>query len=262
MPEAMVKFAVDTAREAGEIIRGHFGTVRSGTEKAHQRGDIVTQADLEAESLIVTRIREAYPDHSILAEESGLLRVPKGECTWVIDPLDGTKNFSQHIPYFCTSIGVVCDGRPCAGVVYDPIHDEAFYAVEGAGAYLDGKPIRVSSQHDLRLMMINLAWARNKVGDLDFGQCAINVIEHTHYFRRFGAAALIAAYIADGRLDAAINLDLKPWDMAAGMLLIQEAGGVVSDLYGNPIDVLTPHLDIIAANPVLHEKIVKEIICR
>lgn len=262
MPEAMVKFALDTAREAGEIIMGHFGTVRSGAEKAHQRGDIVTQADLEAESLIVTRIREAYPDHSILAEESGLLSVPKGQCTWVIDPLDGTKNFSQHIPFFCVSIGVVCDGHPIAGVVYDPIHDEAFYAVEGVGAYVDGHPIHVSHQHDPRFMVINVAYARNKVGDLDFGKCARNIVEHTFYLRRFGAAALIAAYIADGRLDAAVNLDLKPWDMAAGMLLIQEAGGVVSDLYGNPIDILTPHLDIIAANPVLHEKIVKEIMVR
>ncbi len=260
MPEAMVKFALDTARDAGGIVRGHFGAVRSGTAKT-QPGDIVTHADLEAESLIVTRIREAYPDHSILAEESGLHSIPEGEYTWVIDPLDGTKNFTQHIPFFCVSIAVVRDGCPVVGVVYDPIHDEAFYAVEGAGAYLNGKPIRVSSQHDLRLMVINLAWARNMVGDLDFGQCAIKVVEHTHYFRRLGAAALVAAYIADGRMDAAANLDLKPWDMAAGMLLIQEAGGVVSDLFGNPLDILSPNLDIVAANPLLHEKLIREILC-
>lgn len=261
MPEAMVKFAMDTAREAGEILCKHFGTIRSGTAK-NQRGDVVTQADLESESLIVTRIREAYPDHSILAEESGLLKLPKGECTWVIDPLDGTKNFTHHLPFFCVSIGVVCDNRPIAGVVYDPIHDDMFYAVEGVGAYLNGNHIKVSSQHDLDLMLINVAWARNMVGDIDFGKCAVNIVEHTNYFRRFGSAALVAAYVADGRLDAAANLDLKPWDMAAGMLIIQEAGGVVTDLCGQPLDILNPNLNIVAANPVLHRKMIEEILVR
>ena len=258
MPEAMVKFACDTAREAGKILLGHFGRIRSGAPK-NQRGDMVTQADLESESFIIRRISGEYPDHRILAEESGMLDIAEGECTWIIDPLDGTKNFTLCIPFFCVSIGILCGDRITAGAVYDPIHDDMFYAVEGAGAYLNGAPIRVSDQTDPGLMVVNLAWSKNSSDGRDFAEYAVGIVERTNYFRRLGSAALVMSYVAVGRLDASVSLDLKPWDAAAATLIIREAGGVVTDFEGSPLDVTNPSLDIVCANPVLHEKMLKEI---
>jgi len=258
MPDAMVKFAADTAREAGEILMRHFGSVRSGTAK-NQRGDMVTQADLESESHIIGRIREAHPDHRILAEESGLLDIAEGDCTWIIDPLDGTKNFTLGIPFFCVSIGVLCGKRLVAGVVYDPIHDDMFYAVEGAGAYLNGSPIHVSDQTDIGLMVVNLAWSLNEWEGGDFSRYAVGIVDRTNYFRRLGSAALVKSYVAVGRLDAAVSVQLKPWDVAAATLIVREAGGVVTDFQGKSPDLLRESQDIIAANPILHEKIVREI---
>lgn len=258
MPEAMVKFAADTAREAGSILMRHFGTVRSGTAK-NQRGDVVTQADLESERHIISRIREAYPDHSILAEESGMHDVDEGEYTWVIDPLDGTKNFTLGIPFFCVSIAVLRGRRAVAGVVYDPVHDDMFYAVEGAGAYLNGSPIRVSDQDDIELMIVNVAWSLNEYEGGNFSPYAVKIVDRTDYFRRLGSAALVKSYVACGRLDAAVSVKLRPWDVAAAALIVREAGGVVSDFRGEPLDPLHDPVDIVVANPILHERIIKEI---
>lgn len=258
MPDAMVKFAADTAREAGEILVRRFGTIRSGEAK-NQRGDVVTQADLESESHIIRRIRDAYPDHRILAEEAGVLDTGGGDCTWIIDPLDGTKNFVQCIPFFCVSIAAMCGKRGVAGVVYDPIHDDMYYAVEGAGAYLNGSPIRVSEQTDPGLMIVNLAWSLNEWEGGDFSKYAVRIVDRTDYFRRLGSAALTMSYTADGRLDASVSVQLKPWDVAAASLIIREAGGVVTDFHGSPLDLAQPSVDVVAANPVLHEKMLKEI---
>lgn len=258
MPQAMVKFACDTAREAGEILLGHFGRIRSGAPK-NQRGDMVTQADLESESHIIKRIGAEYPDHRILAEESGAQDIGEGECTWIIDPLDGTKNFTLCIPFFCVSIGILCGDRITAGAVYDPIHDDMFYAVEGAGAYLNGAPINVSDQSDPGLMVVNIAWSQNSSRGRDFSQNAVRIVDRTDYFRRLGSAALVMSYVAVGRLDASVSIDLKPWDAAAATLIIREAGGVVTDFDGHPLDVTQPSLDIVCANPVLHGQMMKEI---
>lgn len=258
MSEAMVKFAVETAHEAGAILRDYFGKIRVGTPK-QDRGDVVTQADLESESLIIRKIREQYPEHRILAEEAGTIELDGAEYTWIIDPLDGTKNFVQHIPYFCVSMGLVCRNRPVGGVIYDPIHDEMFCGFEGGGSFLNGQPIRVSPLTDISVMLVNIAWGGHTYDGFDFKRCAVKIIEHTNYMRRLGAAALSLAYVASGRLDASVLPGIRPWDAAAGVLLVSEAGGKVTDMHGGVPDLSKQHVDVIAANPVLHEQMMKEI---
>lgn len=256
--EVSVDFLLETARHAGGIIHGYFRTIKTATEKA-VRGDVVTQADLESEKYIIGRIREAYPEHNILAEESGEISLPKGEYSWIIDPLDGTKNYFQRVPLFCVSIGVLRGGQPFAGAIYDPIHDEMFHAVKGQGAFLNGKPIKVSTQDDLSVIMINLAWSMHRSGGQEFGRYANEIIARTSYSRRYGTAALAMAYVADGRLDAVALIELNPWDTAAGTLIIQEAGGVVSDLKGNPLDFSQKSIHVLGANPAIHEQLMREI---
>jgi myo-inositol-1(or 4)-monophosphatase len=256
--DELVSFMLDTAGQAGKLVRAHFRRIRTGTAK-RDRGDLVTQADFESDSYIVGRIREAYPEDGILTEESGSVKLPKGERTWIVDPLDGTRNFVQGIPFFCVSIALLEGNRPIAGAVYDPVHDEMFHAVEGGGAFLDAGPIKVSDQSDPRIMVVNLAWSREGITHRRFMGYAERVVARTHYWRRLGAAALTMCYVASGRMDAVIAPGLRPWDAAAGTLIIREAGGVVSDLRGKPVNLARRFPDVLAANPVLHQRLLKEI---
>ena len=254
----MIDFMIQTAQDAGQVILDYFGRAREVKTKADS-GDVVTQADLDSDRLIISRIREAFPEDGILTEESGALSLAEGSSVWIVDPLDGTRNFSRGVPIFCVSIGVIRDGRPVAGVIHDPVHGETYHAVEGQGAFLNGQRLRVSDEDDLELVMVNMAWTMRTSDGQSFMPMAAKLVERTNYTRRYGSAALALAYTAAGRLHATVLVDLKSWDVAAGMLIVSEAGGRITGFHGEEIVLPKPSVDLIAANPSLHGLLIREI---
>jgi myo-inositol-1(or 4)-monophosphatase len=230
--QPMLNIAVRAARRAGEVIIRGMNRVHRLDVRAKGQNDFVTEIDMQAEREIIDIVRKLHPDHAFLAEESG--QSGDAEFVWIIDPLDGTTNFMHGFPQFAVSIGVQRRGRMEHGVVYDPLRQELFTTSRGEGAQLDGKRIRVSGHTALERALIgtgfpyraNLHWLDNYMGMFKA------VTEQTAGIRRPGAAALDLAYVAAGRLDAFWELGLSPWDTAAGMLLITEAGGMVGTLTG------------------------------
>lgn len=240
-----VNLAVRAARAAGSIIMRHLAQVDQLTVTAKQRNDFVTEVDQAAEQEIIRIIGRAHPDHTIIAEESG--EQGKGEPTWIIDPLDGTTNYIHRFPQFAVSIAMVERGQIEHGVVYAPFTQELFTASRGAGAQLDGRRIRVSAVRTLERALVGTGFPNRPGQKLDdYMQQFRAVTESASGVRRAGAAALDLAFVAAGRLDGFWEMGLKPWDIAAGMLLITEAGGRVGDLTGD--DVLNSG-DIVAGNP-------------
>ena len=241
-----------TARQAGEYIYSRVGRLR---EVSHKSGinDLVTDVDKGSESIIIERIRESFPDHSILAEESG--EDSSGSVfRWVIDPLDGTTNYTHSFPFFCVSIGVFRAGEIEIGVVYDPCRDELFTASKGSGAFLNGAKINVSGRQTLSDSMIATGFAYNvetkKANLVHFG----TILETAQSVRRAGSAALDLCYVACGRFDGFWELGLHPWDTAAGQLIVTEAGGKVTDMSGEVFDIFKK--DIIATNGNIHSEMV------
>ncbi len=234
----MLNIAVKAARRAGSIIN-RAALDRTQLEiRSKRANDFVTQVDKAAESAIIDIIRQAYPDHAILGEESGAIDgqgagAAKSEYRWVIDPLDGTTNFIHGFPQYCVSIAVQHRGATAHGVVYDPGKNELFTASKGRGAFLDDRRIRVSKCANLKDALVGTGFPFKELSriDLYFRQLR-EVMQNASGVRRAGAAALDLAYVAAGRLDAFWELGLAPWDMAAGALMIQEAGGLVGDLAG------------------------------
>jgi myo-inositol-1(or 4)-monophosphatase len=252
------EFLTETARGAGEIIRSHFGKVKSRRSKG-DRGDIVTEVDIESESYVLGRIRDAFPDHNIISEEAGSID-NKGSFTWLVDPLDGTRNYSLGIPFFGVSLALIKDGVAQYGVIYDPTHDEMFFAARGHGATLNGVRMQVSGETDMDDAIISISWLRRMVDHSQFVGYVDKVSRQTSYLRRLGSAALVCAYVAAGRLDAYMQGSINAWDIAAGSLLVEEAGGTVTDFEGCPLDLSRPQTDILAASPALHKKLMEEII--
>ena len=230
----MLNIAIKAARRAGSIIN-RAALDRTKLEVRSKRAnDFVTQVDKAAESAIIDIIRQAYPDHAILGEESGALEGKKIEYRWIIDPLDGTTNYIHGFPQYCVSIALEHRGAIEHGVVYDPSKNELFTASKGRGAFLDDRRIRVTKCTNLKDALVGTGFPFKEMSRLDlyFRQLR-EVMQTSSGVRRAGAAALDLAYVAAGRLDAFWELGLAPWDMAAGALLIQEAGGMVGDLKGD-----------------------------
>ena len=230
----MLNIAVKAARRAGSIIN-RAALDRTQLEiRAKHANDFVTQVDRSAESAIIDIIRQAYPDHAILGEESGALEGKKAEYRWIIDPLDGTTNFIHGFPQYCVSIALQHRGVIEHGVVYDPSKNELFTASRGRGAFLDDRRMRVTKCANLKDALVGTGFPFKEMSRLDlyFRQLR-EVMQTSSGVRRAGAAALDLAYVAAGRLDAFWELGLAPGDMAAGALLIQEAGGMVGDLKGD-----------------------------
>jgi myo-inositol-1(or 4)-monophosphatase len=230
--QPLLNIAIRAARRAGDLIVRRMNRSQTLDYRAKGPNDFVTEVDMMAEQDIIATVRKSYPDHAFLAEESG--RIGDAEFVWVIDPLDGTTNFIHGFPQFAVSIGVQRRGRVEHGVVYDPLRQELFTTSRGDGAQLDGHRIRVSRQAGLDGALIgtgfpyreNMRWLDSYLGMFR------SVAENTAGIRRAGAAALDLAYVAAGRLDGFWELGLKPWDTAAGTLLITEAGGMVGNLTG------------------------------
>ena len=228
----MLNIAVRAARKAGSIINRAALGGEGLKVRAKQANDFVTQVDQQAEEAIMGIVRNSYPEHGFHAEESGRTE-GKGEYVWIIDPLDGTTNFIHGFPQYCVSIGVQHRGSLAHAVVYDPLKNELFTASKGRGAFLNDRRIRVSKCLRLEDALVGTGFPFREITRIDlYVRQLKNLMTGSSGVRRAGAAALDLAYVACGRLDAFWELGLSPWDMAAGALLIQEAGGLVGDLSG------------------------------
>src|SRR3954470_2268169 len=242
------------AREAGELLMQHFGKV-----EIEYKGevDLVTKADREAEKLIVERVRALWPKHDITGEE-GTRTNTGSDFRWYIDPLDGTTNFAHGYPVFCVSIAVedVAAGERVAGAVFDPTRNEMFSAEKGSGAELNGKKICVSKTKTLAESLVATGFPshkRHKNPNIHFYH---QITLRSHGVRRAGSAAIDLAYTACGRYDAYWEFNLNSWDTAAGVLLVQEAGGRVSDFSNGPFDIASK--EVAASNTLLHPELLKE----
>ena len=258
----MLDFAIETAREAGRVLGERFG--RASLEVTHKGDiDLVTESDLAAERLIVERIRSHYPRHAILAEESGASEQVgggAGEYKWIIDPLDGTTNYAHGYPCYCVSIALERAGVLLLGVIHDPTRDETFAAERGAGATLNGRRIRVSEINDLNEAMLCTGYPYDVRGRDNFVRNFKNFILHAQGVRRDGSAALDLAYVACGRFDGFWEEGLRPWDVAAGAVIVEEAGGRVSRYDDAPYDIYTP--PIMASNGLVHEAMMRVLALR
>ncbi len=259
MSEDLIVFATHTARRAGEVLRRYY-TPRPGVEQGLTPDtkstdiDLVTQADLESEQLILDAIRTAFPDHAILSEESGESdagETGEAEYRWLVDPLDGTTNFAHGLPVFAVAIALEREGQPVLAVTYDPLRDELFAAQAGQGATLDGQPIRVSTTPTLRHSLVATGFAYIRATtDLNNLAEFNRVMPRVQGIRRLGSASLDLAYLACGRIDGYWEYHLSPWDWAGGALLIREAGGSVTDIHGRPWQVGDNSL--VASNGLIH----------
>jgi len=230
----MLNTAVKAARKAGSIINRASLDLDLIKVASKGRSDFVTEVDRAAEAAIIETLKQAYPSHEILAEESGASRPGGGaEYTWIIDPLDGTTNFIHGFPQYAVSIGLQHNGLITQAVVYDPTRNELFTATRGRGAFLNDRRIRVSRRAKLSESLIGTGFPFRKLEHLDeYVRMFKLITEQTAGIRRPGAAALDLAYVACGRLDGFWEFGLSPWDMAAGSLLILEAGGLIGDFDG------------------------------
>lgn len=242
----MLNTAVKAARRAGTIINRASMDLDLVQVTRKQQNDYVTEIDKAAEAAIIETLLKAYPDHAILAEESG--SAGDSEYLWVIDPLDGTTNFIHGFPQYCVSIGLQHKGVMTQGVVYDPTRDELFTATRGAGAFLNNRRIRVSKRTRLQEALLGTGFPFKNLDFLDSYLAVFRKLTaNSAGIRRPGAAALDLAYVACGRFDGFFEIGLSPWDIAAGSLLVTEAGGLIGGFDGEAVPL--EHKDIVAANP-------------
>lgn len=246
--------AVEIAKEAGTFLKENVGKIKT-IERKSSEINLVTDIDKRSEAMIIAKIKSTFPGHDIIAEESGK-DVGSSEYRWIIDPLDGTTNFTHGLPMFCVSIGVEFKGEIVAGAIYDPMHDELFSAEKGNGAFLNGKKIQVTAEERMIRSLIITGFPYN------IAENPMHAIDHFDHFlvrtqavRRLGSAAIDLAYVACGRAEGFWEVQLHPWDMAAGMLLVQEAGGTVTNFRGRPTSIYTS--DIVASNGKVHNEMLK-----
>lgn len=234
MREPIINIAIQAARSAGTIIMRAANRLDKVLVSEKLPGDFVTDVDKSAEREIIATIQKAYPDHCILSEEIGEVAGRNEDYQWIIDPIDGTRNFIHGFPHFAVSIAVSHKGKIEHGVIYDPIRDEIFSASRGKGAQLNERRIRVSSRKNLdeALLGTGFPYRHSQEYQDAYAEMLKTLLPICGDVRRAGSATLDLAYIASGRLDGFWEMGLKPWDLAAGILLIKEAGGLVSDLHG------------------------------
>jgi myo-inositol-1(or 4)-monophosphatase len=251
----MIQIAIDAAREAGRFLKYSVGKVTTIETKKGEERNLVSDIDRGSEKKIIDMIRRHYPTHAILAEESGA-SASTADYRWIIDPLDGTTNFLHGVPVFSVTIALEHKGELVAGVTYDPNMDELFTAEKGSGAFLNGKRLRVSTTDQLINSLLITGFP------YDIAKNPDHAVEHFVHFlmegqgiRRLGSAALDLAYVAAGRYDGFWEVNLNPWDMAAGILLVTEAGGKVTDFAGRPSDIM--RRQVLASNNVIHDAMLR-----
>lgn len=254
----MVNTAVKAAREAGNQIVRQYGRMDRVRVSAKGLNDFVSDVDRQAEDTIVRVLLGAYPDHGILAEESGRREGSDPDHVWIIDPLDGTTNFLHELPHFAVSIALKSRGRLTAAVIYDPMRQELFTAHRGGGATLDGKKIRVRAASSLQGRLIGTGFPFKYPAWRDTYLDMFRAVSaRAGDLRRAGSAALDLAYVACGRLDGYWELGLAPWDLAAGALLVREAGGIVADFSGE--DGSLENGQVVAGSPKLFHDLLREV---
>lgn len=255
---ATLDFALGVAREAGALLR-RFSHQRHEVTYKSTEIDLVTEADLASEKMIVQAIRERFPQHTILSEEGlGDLQQIAGEtpCLWLVDPLDGTVNYAHGYPVWGVSLALADHGTVVLAVTYDPLRDEMFWAERGKGAWLDGQRLQVSSTGSLKqsLVATGFAYSRASLEENNLAEFSA-IMPRVQGVRRAGAAVLDMAHLAMGRLDGYWEMYLNPWDWGAGWLLVEEAGGSVTDLRGNPWALQRE--EIVASNGALHQELLE-----
>jgi myo-inositol-1(or 4)-monophosphatase len=256
MTGEIAAFAREISVEAGPILLRGFRSEKT-VISYKSKTDLVTDADRASESLLVGRISERFPDHAIIAEEGSRKEAPGGYL-WYVDPLDGTNNFAHGIPFFCISIGVFSLSlkQVIAGVVYNPFLDEMFTAERGGGAFLNGNTIHVSSLADIGISLLATGFPYDKAISKKNNIPEFNrVVPRVQGIRRMGSAAIDLSYVACGRLDGYWEGKLNPWDMAAGSLIVEEAGGRVTRYDGG--DFMPEYPEIIASNGLIHNQIME-----
>lgn len=252
----MLNIAIRAARNAGNLIVRSLQHVDHLEVSTKGLNDFVSDVDRLAEQEIINLISKAYPDHAFLAEESG--QKGDGDIVWVIDPLDGTANFLHGFPHYCISIAAMVHGRIEHGVIYDPLRDELFTATRGAGAKLNDRRLRVAKRKELKQSLLATGFPFKYPQHFptyleSFRALFPQVVD----IRRTGSAALDLAYVAAGRIDGYWEIGLQKWDLAAGVLLVEEAGGVVSDF--NEGDDYFATGNVVVANPAIHSKMLESI---
>jgi myo-inositol-1(or 4)-monophosphatase len=253
----MLNVAIRAARSAGKIINRASLDIEGLKISTKSPNDFVTEVDQRAEDAIIHILLEAYPNHGILAEESGTERgAPNSDFVWIIDPLDGTTNFIHGLPFYAVSIALAVRGQVQQAVVYDPAHNDLFYASKGQGAFLNDKRLRVSKRTRMAEALIGTGFAFRKGDNFQrYLRMFEEVMQHCAGLRRPGAAALDLCYVAAGYYDAFFESGLHPWDMAAGSLMISEAGGLVGNFTGEA-DYLHQR-EVVAGNPKIYGQLVK-----
>ncbi|PIR17111.1 MAG: inositol monophosphatase [Deltaproteobacteria bacterium CG11_big_fil_rev_8_21_14_0_20_49_13] len=245
--------AIELAKEAGAIQHDNLGKMHDIEYKIET--DIVTDIDKKCEKLIVTRLQKEFPGHDIMAEEGTGNRL-KSDYRWIIDPLDGTLNYAHGYPLFAVSIALEYKGYVVLGVAYESNHDELFVAEKGSGSTLNGRRIKVSETKELRKALLDTGFAYNKSRDEQKNNAVhfLNFLDRAASIRRDGAAVTDLCSVACGRFDGFWELYLKPWDIAAGQLIVKEAGGSVTMFNGGPLDIYG--IEILASNGRLHKEMV------
>ncbi|GLP95185.1 inositol-1-monophosphatase [Paraferrimonas sedimenticola] len=252
----MMTIAVRAARAAGTVITRAYAQMDKVKVEAKGQNDYVTSVDKEAEQAIIYNIHKAYPDHRIVAEESGETHGESDEYLWIIDPLDGTTNFVQGIPHFAVSIALQVKGKTEVAVVYDPLRDELFSATRGQGAQMNGFRIRVPQNNELAGGIVATGFPFKARQHTDTYMTLLGeMFSHAADMRRAGSAALDLVYTAAGRLDGYFELCLKPWDIAAGELIAREAGAMVTDINGGHNYMKSGH--IVAGGPKVTQAMLK-----
>ncbi|MEW6110467.1 MAG: inositol monophosphatase family protein, partial [Nitrospirota bacterium] len=253
--KTFLKTAVSAVRLAGDIILKNLGHLSAGDIETKQAFDFVTKVDRWSESVIMQTIRGKFPSHVFLAEET-LHREGNGNYRWIIDPLDGTTNYIHSYPMFSVSIALEYKGEMVVGVVFDPLKDELFHAVKGCGTFLNNNRIQASdiSMPDRSLIATGFPFRKKEMLDL-YIEAFKRIFYRVSDIRRAGSAALDLAYIAAGRCDGFFELNLSPWDVAAGGLLIKEAGGIITDFGGG--EGYLSSGNIVAGNKYVHSEILK-----
>jgi len=250
--------ATEAVCTAGAVLKSYWGKLLEGDRAEKRPGDLVTIADRQAETEVLAVLKRHVPNHSILAEESGVGGMANSRYLWAIDPLDGTTNFTHQYPFSAVSVGLIIDGIPSVGAIYDPFHNELFRAALGLGATRDRNPIKVSITNELKhsLLVTGFAYDRTLTPDNNYAEfCHFTHI--THGVRRGGAASIDLAYVACGRVDGYWERGLSIWDIAAGVVIVREAGGKVTAYDGTPLDLKSGR--ILATNTHLHAPMIAEL---
>jgi myo-inositol-1(or 4)-monophosphatase len=246
-----LKACEQAARTGGEVLLswiGRFGVREKGP------ADLVTQADWESQEAIRKVLLTAFPRHAFVSEEADVELDPTAEFVWVVDPLDGTTNYVHQLPHYAVSIALVSRAQPLVGVVLDPVHNECFTAARGQGARLNGQPIRTSAVEEVSQALVAASFAAKVSVDSAEIDQFVAALLNCQAMRRTGSAALNLCYLAAGRFDAFWALSTKAWDVAAGTLIVEEAGGKVTQLNGQPLDLKAAPHPVAAATPALHER--------